>query len=56
MLSKLISAVSRVGYTFVVIVVDVLVLDDTRELGAAEFLVLQEIHLLQLRHTVNQGL
>ena len=56
MLSKLIPAVSRVGDTLMIVVVYVLVLDDSGELGSAELFVLQEVHLLQFRHAVNQGL
>ena len=56
MLSALVPAVAGVGGGQVVVVVDVLVLDDPGEFGLAQLLVLEQVHPLQLSHSVHQGL
>ena len=56
MLSELVPTVAGVGGGQMVVIVDVVVLDDSGEFGLAELFVLEQVHPLQLSHSVHQGL
>ena len=55
MFSKVISAISRVGSLQMIVVVDMIVLDDSREFGIVEFFVSKQIHFLQFTHASDQS-
>jgi hypothetical protein len=53
-LAEVVPAESGVGHSFVVVVVDVLVADDSRELGLLQIAASQQSDLLQLLHAGQQ--
>ena len=55
MLSKVISAIARVGSLQMIVIVYMIVLDDSREFGIVELFVSKQIHFLQLTHASDQS-
>lgn len=56
MLSQLVSAVAGIGDSLMVVVVDVCVLDVSWELGVVHLLAPQQVHLLQIAHSLQQSI
>lgn len=54
-LAELVPAEARVRYSFVVVVVDVVVANHSWELGLIQLLTAQKVHLLQLAHSKQQS-
>jgi hypothetical protein len=54
-LAELVPAEARVRYSFVVVVVDVVVANHSWELGLIQLFAAQKVHLLQLAHSQQQS-
>ncbi len=52
-LAKVVPAEAGIGNAFVVVIVDMLMLDDAWELGLLQFTPSQQANLLQLLHTLH---